>query len=134
MRNKQKVIKFIKLIFICAAFALFATLSACNREQNLQIIQVTGGDIARGRAAIHAHGCATCHTIPGIRGADGLVGPPLDNIASRVYLAGRIQNTPQNMMHWVRFPKQVDPETAMPQMEITEQEGRDITAYLYTLR
>jgi cytochrome c len=134
MRKKQGVIKIFKLTFICAAFALFAALSACNREQNQRISQVTGGDIARGRDLIHAHGCATCHTIPGIRGADGLVGPPLDRIASRAFLAGRIQNTPQNMIHWVRFPKQVDPETAMPQMEISEQEGRDITAYLYTLR
>ena len=134
MRKEQKVIKFIKPAFVCAVFALFGIVSACNQGYELSVRQVTGGDPARGRDAIHAYGCATCHTIPGIRGADGLVGPPLERIASRAFLAGRIQNTPQNMLHWVRFPKQVDPETAMPQMEISEQDGRDITAYLYTLR
>jgi cytochrome c2 len=134
MRNKNKIMKIIKLTFVCAAFALFAVVSACNRDYENSVRQITGGDIARGRDAIHTHGCATCHTIPGIRGADGLVGPPLERIANRVFLAGRIKNTPENMIHWVRFPKQVDPETAMPQMEISEQEGRDITAYLYMLR
>ncbi|CAN5360558.1 c-type cytochrome [soil metagenome] len=134
MRNKNKIMKIIKLTFVCAAFALFAVVSACDRDYENSVRQITGGDIDRGRDAIHAYGCATCHTIPGIRGADGLVGPPLEKIAIRVYLAGRITNTPDNMQRWIRFPREVDPETAMPQLEMSEQDGRDITAYLYTLR
>jgi cytochrome c len=134
MHKEHGVLRTAKLISIFTAFVFFAFASACDRRYEQTVVEITGGTPDRGRDAIRAHGCATCHTIPGIRGADGLVGPSLERIASRVYLAGRIQNTPSNMIHWVRFPKQVDPETAMPQMEISEQEGRDITAYLYTLR
>jgi cytochrome c len=132
MFNPRSLMFNIKLILVCLSFVFFA--ASCNRPDDRDIRLLTGGDPSRGIDAIHAHGCATCHTIPGIRGAEGLVGAPLDRIGSRVYLAGRIQNTPENMIHWVRFPKQVDPETAMPQMDISEQEGRDIAAFLYTLR
>jgi hypothetical protein len=54
-----------------------------------------------------------------VRGARGLVGPPLDGIANRVYLAGVLYNTPENMMLWVRAPRSVDPLTAMPDMGVS---------------
>ncbi len=134
MFRKYRSIQTAKLMLVSASAALFFTASSCDQGIDHDIRQITGGDPDRGVHAIRAHGCATCHTIPGIRGADGLVGPPLDRIGSRVYLAGRVQNTPENMIRWVRFPKEIDPQTAMPQMDISEQEGRDITAFLYTLR
>jgi cytochrome c1 len=37
-------------------------------------------------------------------------------------------------MLWIRHPRQVEPHTLMPEMGVTEQEGRNIAAYLYTLR
>ena len=69
----------------------------------------------------------------GVPGADGLVGPPLDRIASRTYLAGRLPNTPQNLLRWIRDPQGISPGTAMPPMGVSEKDGRDIAAYLYTL-
>ena len=115
-----------------AAVGYFAGCSALQEREQVSI--VIGGDQLRGRAAIKAYGCTTCHRIPGIPGADGLVGPSLEEVASRAYLAGRITNTPENMTYWIRFPRNVDPETVMPNLNVTEEEGRDITAYLYTLR
>ena len=56
------------------------------------------GDSTRGVGEIRDVGCGSCHRIPGIAGADGLVGPPLDFISRRIYLAGVLRNTPQNMM------------------------------------
>lgn len=96
--------------------------------------RLTGGEPDRGRVAIRKYGCQTCHTIPGVDGADGLVGPPLDRIGSRVYLAGRLPNTPENLMRWIRDPQGIAPGTAMPDMRVSEMDGRDIAAYLYTLR
>lgn len=96
--------------------------------------RVTGGDPARGRRAMRAYGCSSCHTIPGVDGADGQVGPPLGGIASRVFLAGRLFNTPENLQRWVRHPQQVEPGTAMPETGLGDQDSRDIAAYLYTLR
>jgi cytochrome c len=95
---------------------------------------MTGGDPALGRAAIARYGCDTCHTIPGVRTARGLVGPPLTSMASRVYLAGRLPNTPENMQTWIQRPHGVDPDTAMPETGVTQADARNIAAYLYTLR
>jgi cytochrome c len=96
--------------------------------------RLTGGEPDRGPVLIRKYGCSTCHTIPGVPGADGMVGPPLDRIAGRTYLAGRLPNTPENLLRWIREPQSISPGTAMPQMGVTEQDGRDIAAYLYTLK
>ena len=95
---------------------------------------MTGGDPSRAPALIRRYGCAGCHTIPGIEGATATVGPPLEQIGLRSYLAGRIDNTPENMIKWLRDPRSVDSQTAMPQTGITEADARNIAAYLYTLR
>jgi len=49
-------------------------------------------------------------------------------------LAGKLTNTPQNLIRWIRDPRGIEPSTAMPNMGVTEQAGRDIAAFLYTLR
>ena len=94
---------------------------------------VSGGDPHRGAQAIRAFGCGSCHVIPGIRGADGLVGPPLTNMAQRTYIAGRLPNRPDAMVRWVLAPRSVDELTAMPNVGLNEQQARDVAAYLYTL-
>ena len=113
-------------------------LSGCSRLDSEQVhsayILTGGGDAQTGRETIRRYGCNACHTISGVDGAEGLVGPPLDGIGDREYLAGELPNTPQNMMKWIQHPHSVEPHTAMPEMNVTEQDSRDIAAYLYTLR
>jgi putative membrane protein len=108
--------------------------TACGSDVARAAAAMTGGDPERGRAAISAYGCATCHVVPGVREARGLVGPPLTNIASRVYLAGRVPNTPANMQLWIQRPHAIDDQTAMPETGVTDSDARDLAAYLYTLR
>ena len=84
--------------------------------------------------AIRRHGCGSCHEIPGVKGASGLVGPPLVHWRRRSFIAGELANTPDNLMRWLRDPKAVEPGTDMPALGVTDLEARDITAYLYTLR
>ena len=120
------------LLIVLASLPLFA---ACNRPNTRQhAMMLTGGDPDRGVSAIGRYGCGSCHTIPGIRGATALVGPPLTRIASRSYLAGEIQNTPTNMVRWIQHPQRIEKGTVMPEMGVTETDARDIAAYLYTLR
>jgi len=104
----------------------------CNRAAPTATL-MTGGDPGRGRAAIPKYGCQTCHTIPGVIGADASVGPPLTKLAMRAFVAGQ-SNTPDNLIAWIRHPQQRRPASPMPEMGVTEQDGRDIAAYLYTLR
>jgi len=117
-----------------ALAALLAGLAACGGDTRELAAAMTGGDPARGREHIRRYGCASCHTIPGVPEADSLVGPSLDKVASRTYLAGRLTNSPDNMIRWIRDPRGVDPQTAMPNLGLTEQDARDIAGYLYTLR
>ncbi|HYC46693.1 MAG TPA: c-type cytochrome [Burkholderiales bacterium] len=92
------------------------------------------GDAERGRTLLSQYGCGTCHSIPGVRSANANVGPPLKGVANRVYLAGVLTNTPTNMVRWIRAPQDVDPRTAMPNMNVTEAHAQDIAAYLYRLK
>lgn len=88
-------------------------------------------DVGRGREAIVRHGCGACHVIPGIRTATGRVGPRLNGIGGQVYVAGVLPNTPENLVRWIRFPQDINPRTAMPNLGVSEQEARDIAAYLF---
>jgi len=115
-----------------AAGLLLALAPGCTSREE-RAAQKTGGDPRRGQALILRLGCGACHTIPGVEGATGLVGPSLDRIGSRDRLAGRLPNTPENLLRWIRDPQGIAPGTAMPDLGLTEQEGRDVAAYLYSL-
>jgi putative membrane protein len=108
-----------------------ALLEACQ-DAKATAVALTGGNPADGQLAIQKYGCWTCHTIPGIAGANGVIGPPLDKVASRAYIAGR-PNSPQQLIDWIRHPQEVRRPTPMPDMGVTERDARDIAAYLYTL-
>jgi cytochrome c len=114
---------------------LAALATACeSRHASVEAAEaMTGGDAARGRDLLRSYGCQTCHTIPGVDGANGLVGPPLAGIADRAYIAGVLPNAPDNMLRWIRDPRGVDSLTAMPNVGVTPSDARHIAAYLYSL-
>jgi cytochrome c len=93
---------------------------------------LTGGDAVRGRQAFVGLGCGGCHTLADVSQAHGLVGPPLDGIAVRAVIAGKLANTPSNLEQWISSPQSVVPGNAMPDMPMTTQQARDVAAFLYT--
>jgi cytochrome c551/c552 len=51
-------------------------LAGCDgTSESTAMLAIDGGDPERGRSLIQAYGCGTCHTIAGVRGARGRVGP-----------------------------------------------------------
>ena len=90
-----------------------------------------GGDPERGRLLLRQFGCGTCHRIPGVAAARGGVGPPLDGVARRVYLAGSCRTRRTTWRAGSARPQGVDPRTAMPDMQVGEAHARDMAAYLY---
>ena len=86
-----------------------------------------------GKLLLRQFGCGSCHEIPGVAAARGKVGPPLAGVATRVYIAGVLPNTPENLVRWLRDPPAVSPQSAMPDLGVTERDARDIAAYLATL-
>jgi cytochrome c oxidase assembly factor CtaG/cytochrome c2 len=133
-RTAQRLHGAVERMLIGGLLAILVSLPSCNGDVARDATELTGGDLGRGLIAIHQHGCPSCHTIPGVPGAHGLVGPPLGGIANRIYIAGMLPNTPENMMRWIQAPQEVNQHTAMPNMGITEPEARDIVGYLYTLK
>ncbi len=116
--------------------AAVAILTACSQPAKAATDAshaIPGADAKRGAAAIARLGCGTCHTIPGIRYAEGLVGPPLEHWSRRTYIAGEAPNTPAMLVKWIETPQAIEPGTAMPNLHVSEQTARDIAAYLYTL-
>ena len=92
------------------------------------------GDARQGRILMANYGCGACHNIPGVHGARGRVGPPLDDFSQRTYIAGELPNSAENLVRWIRSPQSVEPGTAMPALGVSEDDARSMAAYLYTLR
>jgi cytochrome c2 len=135
MRSRQIFTSVLLIIVILAAFSLAVAAARSARRQNVaEAERLTHGHAANAPDEIRKYGCYSCHTIAGVPGAVGLVGPPLNGIAERVYIAGHVPNTPANITQWIQHPRSIDPHTAMPEMGVTEQDSRDIAAYLYSQR
>jgi cytochrome c oxidase assembly factor CtaG/cytochrome c2 len=140
IRNSAKGSLSAKLLIAALIPASALVLAGCShsrahqRELKAAALLTNGGDAEAGPQAIRKYGCYACHTIRGVPGGIGLVGPTLNGIRHRSYIAGELPNTPENMMHWIQHPHAVEPQTVMPEMNVTEEDSRNIAAYLYTLR
>lgn len=112
---------------------LCVLLAACGRDEQ-QLLQVAGGDPARGIALMAQYQCGACHAIPEVRAAGGDSGPSLDKFGRRSYIAGRLPNMPDKLVAWIVDPPAMVPGTRMPAMGVSQDDARDIAAALYTLR
>lgn len=113
-------------------FAFLSGLNGCHGEGPAGN-RPADADPERGRLLIQQYGCGACHRIPGIRDANGLMGPPLHGIARRAYIAGVLPNSFDAMAEWIAHPQRIAPRTAMPHMGLGRHEAQDVAAYLYTL-
>lgn len=116
-----------------SALILFIALgSGCTEEGPAK--RVAGGDAESGQLLIDFYQCGSCHRIPGVEGARGVVGPPLTQFGLRSFIAGAVPNQPESLVDWLMDPQSIEPGTAMPDVGLTQPEARDIAAFLYTLR
>jgi len=94
-------------------------------------VALTQGHPARAPSLLRRYGCAGCHTISALPGAVGKVAPSLDHLRERVYIAGHLRNTADNLQRWIREPQTLSPGSAMPDTGISAEEARDVAAFLY---
>jgi len=128
-----------KLFWACFGTLLCTALSACEETPQRKNADRANQGVARankqhGAQLIVKHGCGNCHIIPGIPGANGVDAPSLAAIARRSYLAGRLPNVPENLVKWIRFPREINKNTTMPTVGLSEQDSYDVGAYLRTLK
>ena len=119
-------------VIVLAGVAYAAANKIADEQQHSDVANaLTNGDANTSLPIFRKYGCAGCHTIPGIPGADGQVGGPLGGLSKRVYVGGVLTNTPNHLVQWIVSPDTFSPRTAMPKTGISEAEARDLAAYLY---
>jgi cytochrome c len=131
----------LRFVLLLSALGLLATPVAIyvierqdSEQARITAEQLTGGHVDAGKIAIARYACTACHEIPGTADMQGKVGPSLKGIAVRTEIAGRLANSPDTMIRWIRHPQHVAPGNGMPEQGVTQADARDIAAYLYTLR
>lgn len=119
-------------VLTCGIPAVLVGVGGCDTRADRAnfVQQVPGGDAGIAPAAIRRYGCNDCHTIPGVRGANAWVGPPLTRWADRVYIAGLVPNTPDNLIAWIQDPQRIHPGSAMPTLGVSLEDARHIASYL----
>lgn len=95
------------------------------------------GDLGKGRQLLDTRGCGSCHTFTGIAPL-ATSAPP--NMNGKDFERGRKlapdlrftrdRMTPAKLTAWLRDPKAVKPDTAMPKIALSEAETRDVAAYI----
>ena len=115
-----------------SAALLAILLTGCGEPATDQETRV--GDVAAGRTVVATLDCGVCHDIPGIAGADWIVGPPLAGFGRRTLIAGLLPNEPDLLAQWVRDAPSLVPNTGMPDLPISDAEAANVAAFLYTLR
>jgi len=122
-----------KLAVAMALFSAAVLVGCIGGQQTSHDFNGAIGDSHAGKKLIVSYGCGSCHTIPGIYTARGLVGPPLYFFGRRTMIAGELPNTPENLTRWLLNPRAVEPATAMPALGLSTDQAHDIAAYLETL-
>lgn len=124
--------KFVILLFGLGAVVLFL-LSGCMGQANRlpELRAVSEQNVDNGRRLIAGYGCGSCHSIPGVPGADAVIAPPLDRFYERSYIAGQFPNTWENLIQWIQRPQEMKPGTAMPDLGVGPTQAAEIAAYLF---
>jgi cytochrome c oxidase subunit II len=74
-------------------------------------------ELQAGRAAFVEHGCGACHTVRGVPGAEGDMGPDLTHVGSRLLLAGFLEGNVGNLAGWIASAQHLKPGNRMPSFD-----------------
>lgn len=88
------------------------------------------GNPEAGAITIARQACGSCHVIPGIEEAGGHVGPSLAHFSAQQTIAGKLPNTPDNLVRFLKKPSATVKDGAMPDLPLTDDQARNIAAYL----
>lgn len=116
---------------LCALAGL--ALAACDGPPS-RTPTLRDADVARGRQLVVDMGCAACHRFPDVAWPRGGLGPALDGFGRQGLIAGQLPNQPGPLMQFIRNAPAQRPGTAMPAIPMTDQDARDVAAYLLQLQ
>ncbi len=118
-----------------------ADYAAWVEAQRRPAVKPASGAAAEGYEIFAGEGgCISCHTVVGIEGAQGRVGPNLTHLKSRKTFAGAVfDNTAKNLTRWVKDPPAMKPMRpdkgiGMPDQGLSDKAVERVVAYLETLK
>ena len=107
-------------LLLVAVVGLGRNWLAGAMETEREAAELTGGHPRLGRDAMVSLGCVACHQVPGFFGTKPQIGPPLADFALRTFIAGTAENTPENLIRFIRDPRSIAPRSAMPKLPMSD--------------
>ena len=109
-----------------ADYILFAYQSPGFDFQTLDAHALNADAAGRGKQLFYSrYGCQSCH-IADYKNDKGYVGPALTSVGNRL--------TPAWTYNWLKDPNALRPGTLMPNFSLKDDEARDLTIFLMTLK
>ena len=99
--------------------ALAAFLLQPRGQLALDPVDFSKADTEKGGEVFRRSRCVTCHEI---NGRGGTLGPALTHVGAKA--------SPEWLYSWIRDPHRFQPKTLMPRFRLTDEEARDLAAYL----
>lgn len=89
----------------------------------------------RGVMLAGQYGCNVCHTVPGVAGPQGSLGPSLAQLGAQTTIAaGSVPVSADAIARYIQDPAAIYPQSSMPPVMMPDADARDIAAYLLTLK
>jgi len=107
-----------------------------QRQQLLPASPPTQADTVRGAAIFGSMACVSCHAIGGaVANEKARYAPDLTHLGDRKTLgAGILTNTSAELGRWLRNPQEIKTGCHMPDTQLSDQQVRDLVAYLESPR
>ena len=101
--------------------------------------ELAGADLGKGRQLLETKGCGSCHVFTGVAAVPASALPQMDpkefershKLAPDLRVA-RDRMTPARLVAWLKDPKAVKSDSAMPKNALTDAEVKDLAAYIWS--
>ena len=86
-----------------------------------------------GAAVFAQYKCGMCHTIEGVRGAMGMMGPNLTTYGTQDQILGTAEMTQENLIQFIGNPGSIKPGSMMPGFKMSDEDAAALADYLMSL-
>ncbi|MGA9408003.1 MAG: c-type cytochrome, partial [Bacteroidota bacterium] len=91
-----------------------------------------GGSVEKGKEHFDNFGCKACHVMGEDLRVRNARESSYDIAPELTHAGGKLQ--PDWIFDWIKNPRHYNPTTKMPSLRLTDQEARDIVAYIMTMK
>jgi cytochrome c oxidase subunit 2 len=123
-----------------------AEFEAWQQKQLANAANPTTAEETQGASTFVAKGCIACHSISGVLGAAGVIGPNLTHLGGRSTIAAGVMDMNQdNLRKWLTDPNEIKPGNIMsnspvslaytnPNFALTTEDINNLVAFLHSLK